>query len=156
MTPRARGPGATARAAAAVCAAAVAACAAPEARAQSLDAERLGAWLAAYGAAWEAKDADAAARLFTDDARYYETPYSEPFVGRAGIAEYWADVTAAQNDIDFSARIVAIEGDTGVARWSVELGAGPDATPVALDGVFVLRFEEDLCAELREWWHMRP
>lgn len=127
------------------------------ARAQTgpLDAARVQQWLAGYEAAWESTDADAAAELFTTDARYYETPYAEPFVGRAGIAEYWSDVTADQREIDFEAEVVAVDGNIGVAHWSVRFLVAEDAT-IELDGVFVLEFDADgLCSELREWWHMR-
>lgn len=127
------------------------------AQSSALDASRLESWLEGYEQAWEGRDAEAAAGLFTSDARYYETPYAEPFSGREGIAAYWSDVTAGQREIDFEAEVVAIEGSTGVARWRAEFVAGPDATPVGLAGVFVLEFAADgLCSELREWWHMRP
>lgn len=121
-----------------------------------LDEARLEQWLAGYEAAWENKDAAAAAALFAPDARYHETPYAEPFRGREGIAAYWADVTAEQRDIDFEFDIVAVEGDTGVARWSAAFASGPDGDRVELDGVFVLGFAADgTVAELREWWHAR-
>ena len=57
-------------------------------------------WLAAYRDAWLRRDADAAARLFTDDAVYAEQPYQEPFVGPAAVRDYWARVTATQSHID--------------------------------------------------------
>lgn len=124
-------------------------------QAGGLDTQRLAAWLADYEAAWEQRDADAAASLFTADAEYYETPYSEPFAGREGIAEYWAGVTAEQRDIDFEAEVVAVNGNVGVARWNAVFEAGGE--PVELDGVFILEFDRDgLCTELREWWVARP
>lgn len=123
---------------------------------ERLDAAALERWLDGYEAAWEARDAEAASRLFTAGARYYETPYSEPFVGRDGIREYWATVTEDQRDVEFEYDVVAVDGETGVARWNAVFAAGPDGTRVELDGVFVLAFDADgLCSELREWWHMR-
>lgn len=133
-------------------------CVASTVHAQSatLQANQLEGWLARYEAAWESKDPDAAASLFTADARYHETPFADPFEGREGIGEYWADVTAAQREIDFESEVVAIEGNVGVARWHVTFLAGPDDERVELDGVFVLEFDGALCSELREWWHMGP
>lgn len=122
----------------------------------TLEANQLEGWLARYEAAWESKDADAAASLFTADARYYETPFADPFEGREGIGEYWSGVTAAQRDIDFQSEVVAIDGNIGVARWHATFLAGPDDERVELDGVFVLEFDGALCSELREWWHMGP
>ena len=41
-------------------------------------------WLNRYGQAWEQADPAQAAELFAEDCRYFETPYSEPAVGRSG------------------------------------------------------------------------
>jgi uncharacterized protein (TIGR02246 family) len=51
-------------------------------------------WLERYRRAWVERDADAAARLFTEDATYREQPFQAPFVGRTAIRNYWANVTA--------------------------------------------------------------
>lgn len=58
-------------------------------------------WIEAYAHAWETRDADAAARLFTEDAVYAAIPgvADQTFVGRAGIHDYWASITAGQSNI---------------------------------------------------------
>jgi hypothetical protein len=38
-------------------------------------------WLKTYGQAWETRNPDAAAALFTEDAAYYETPFGSPLDG---------------------------------------------------------------------------
>src|SRR5215212_7277250 len=76
--------------------------------AKPLTSAALEAWLESYGAAWEARDAKAAGRLFTTDARYHEMPFDEPKKGRAGIEEYWRTVTADQRDVKFASKIIAI------------------------------------------------
>lgn len=116
----------------------------------------LGAWLAAYERAWETKDPAGAASLFAANARYFETPYAEPFKGPAGVRDYWAMVTADQRDIDFKSTPVAIEGNTAVAQWSATLTTISTGARVELNGVFVLEFDADKhCTLLREWWHAR-
>jgi ketosteroid isomerase-like protein len=115
----------------------------------------LSAWLDRYGAAWEGLDADAAAELFTADARYYETPYAEPFLGQDGVRDYWAGVTADQSHVEFTYQVVGVAGDTGVARWNTKLTAISSGARVELDGVFLLEFEGTRCRLLREWWHVR-
>lgn len=116
----------------------------------------LEAWLDAYERAWEQKDPDAAASLFTADAQYFETPYAEPFKGAAGVREYWARVTADQRDIDFRYDIVAVEGNKGVAAWSAVFNTISGGARVELNGVFVLEFADSRrCKTLREWWLVR-
>ena len=126
------------------------------ASAQTLTPASLEAWLARYEQAWESRDAERAVALFTPDARYHEMPFDAPKIGSAGIREYWTNVTADQRDIDFRASVIAVNGSTGVARWSTSLRSASSGTRVELDGVFVLTFDDSgRCSELREWWHVR-
>ena len=113
-------------------------------------------WMEGYGAAWEGRDPEAAAALFTVDARYQETPYSEPFQGQAGIGEYWTRVTADQENVRFSFEIIATSGSTGIAQWASKFRSISGDTEVELNGVFVLEFADvTQVRSLREWWHVR-
>jgi ketosteroid isomerase-like protein len=126
------------------------------ATAQTLTSASLENWLVRYEQAWESRDAERASALFTSDARYHEMPFDAPKNGREGIREYWSTVTADQRDIDFRASVVAVNGQTGVARWTASLQSASSGARIELDGVFVLTFDESgLCSELREWWHVR-
>jgi len=121
-----------------------------------LTAAALEAWLARYEEAWEQRDPARAAALFTENAPYHEMPFEAPKAGRRGIREYWATVTADQRDVDFTSSVVAVNGHTGVARWSAKLKSASSGVNVELNGVFVLTFDDSgLCSELREWWHVR-
>lgn len=118
--------------------------------------ESLVRWLDAYGAAWTNRDADAATGLFTEDALYQETPYADPFHGRARISEYWSKVTADQDDIDFSFEVLGVSGSTGFAQWSARFHLVSENAQVELNGVFVLDFADpEHVSSLREWWHVR-
>jgi ketosteroid isomerase-like protein len=124
--------------------------------AQQLTPVALETWLAGYERAWEERDANLAAALFTENARYHEMPFDAPKAGRSGIREYWTAVTADQRNVDFKSEVVAVNGRTGVARWSASLTSAASGARVELDGVFVLTFDAaGLCTELREWWHVR-
>lgn len=116
----------------------------------------LDTWLRGYERAWESKDPDAAASLFTADAHYFETPYSEPFQGPDGVRAYWTRVTADQRDIDFQYAIVTVDGNRGIATWSARFSTISSNAKVELNGIFVLDFaREGRCRQLREWWHAR-
>ena len=124
--------------------------------AKPLTAAALEGWLARYKEAWEQRDPARAAALFTENAPYHETPFDTPKAGRNGIRDYWATVTADQRDVDFTSSVVAVNGGTGVARWSAKLKSASSGVRVELDGIFVLTFDGGgLCSELREWWHVR-
>lgn len=116
----------------------------------------LDTWLGAYERAWEGKDPDAAAALFAADARYFETPYAEPFEGPDGVKAYWSRVTADQRDIDFEYSIVTVEGRSGIATWSARFTTISGGAKVELNGIFLLEFADNRrCVQLREWWHAR-
>ncbi|WP_434970219.1 nuclear transport factor 2 family protein [Microbacterium sp. bgisy207] len=117
--------------------------------------EQIQAWLDRYGRAWEERDADAAAALFTADAVYREQPYDEPYRGREGVHAYWSRVTATQSDIRFRAGRAVGSGAHAAAEWWVTLrNEGADVT---LAGEFFLVFDESgLVRELREYWHFHP
>ena len=121
-----------------------------------IDIADLEAWLEAYGDAWEGRDAAAVAAIFTDAATYQETPYADPFRGRAEISEYWTTVTADQDEVDFDFATISVSGNTGVAQWSARFRSISGDVPVELNGIFVLEFEgSGEVSSLREWWHVR-
>jgi len=136
--------------------AAVLTCLSITVEARDLTSVALEAWLDRYGAAWEARDASAAGRLFATDARYQESPFDEPKKGRPGIEEYWRNVTVDQREVHFESRVIAVNGSTGVAHWSAKFRLESTGATVELDGVFVLEFDAyGQCRLLREWWHVR-
>ena len=118
--------------------------------------EAFGRWLADYGAAWEGRDPEAVARLFTPDALYYWTPFEEPKRGRRGIAEAWGEATLGQEAIRFRSEILAVEGGRAWCRWWCDFTRLATGVQVKLDGIFQCDFTaEGLCYEFREWWHAK-
>lgn len=112
-------------------------------------------WLESYRVAWERKDADAAAALFSARSTYRANIFEEPFEGREGVATYWRDVTASQADVQVRIGEPLVDGDRVAAEfWTTMLVAGDEVT---LPGCLLLRFDDDgLCAALREYWHFQP
>jgi steroid Delta-isomerase len=126
------------------------------AQAKGLDTPALEAWLQKYGAAWEGKDPAAAGKIFTADATYHENVYEPVMQGRAAIEKYWGTVTADQRDIKFESKVIAVNGNTGVAHWSATFKLASTGATIALDGVFVLEFDASgQCKSLREWWFVK-
>ena len=111
-------------------------------------------WLDGYLRAWEEKDADAAAALFTEDASYRDNPFEEPHLGQDGVRSYWSGVTASQEDVRvrIGNAVVAPDSRRAAAEfWVTMLNGGAEVT---LTGILFLRFAGDgRCEELREAWH---
>jgi hypothetical protein len=121
-----------------------------------LDETAFGSWLDAYGRVWEGGDKENVRALYTEDVRYYETPFDEPLQGVEAVYGYAAEAGTAQKDIRFWHEPLAVIGDTGIARWGASFVRVPSGVKVELDGMFMISFAPDgRCRELREWWHRR-
>ena len=117
-------------------------------------------WLDAYGAAWVNGEPRQAVSLFTDTARYQETPFDEPMIGRVAIGAYWQEGAAnAQEDIEFTSQVWAVKGDQAFAGWQARFRRKTSGGFVQLDGAFRLSFTTErgvlICQSLDEWWHRR-
>lgn len=112
-------------------------------------------FLASYKQAWETRDPDLAANLFTRDAHYWETPFGEPIVSREGIRSYWKTATDTQADIHFTVRDSFIVGHTLVAEWSCTYTHKPSGERRELAGVLLADFYGEEVRTFREYWHRR-
>jgi hypothetical protein len=112
-------------------------------------------WLERYRRAWIERDADAASRLFTEEATYREQPFQAPFVGRAAIGDYWARVTASQTSVELRYGRSVVDGRRLAVEWWANLQTTDG--PLTLAGEFLLSFADTgECRELREYWALTP
>lgn len=120
----------------------------------SITREAFAAWMEKYGRAWEARDANAAADLYTENGTYQVTPFVEPMQGKVAIFEYWTHVVQTQENIQFGYEILAVTSEHGIARWWASFVIIPQQLETKLEGIFVLAFDDQgKCTHLREWWH---
>jgi hypothetical protein len=111
-------------------------------------------WLEAYGEAWEQRDADAAAKLFTDEALYQWGPFGRRLRGRPMIREAWAEAVEDQQNIEFGFEVITATARGGIVRWWCAADIPSRDVRGRLEGIFRLAFDEDgLCTSLEEWWN---
>ena len=126
-------------------------------------------WLERYFAAWASNDPDEVAALFADDAVYSWGPFREPAVGREDIVRAWVD-GGAPPGLETSFEALAVEGDRGVAHWTVAFRTERDQERsheqgqersqeqgrTELDGILLCTFDgDDRCTLHREWYDRR-
>src|ERR1043166_4281169 len=110
-------------------------------------------WVDAYEQAWRERDAEAAARLFTDGSTYRDHPLQEPHRGARGVHDYWSTVTSTQEQVDvrMGRPVESADGRRAAVEFWVRMLNG--GAQVTLIGILFLRFAEDgRCEELRETW----
>lgn len=111
-------------------------------------------WLENYKNAWENKNPNEAAKLFSVDATYRETPFDEPMRGRGAIVEYWKEVENSQKDIVFDYEVLAVDREKGIAHWKASFKRMENEQLIKLDGILIAYFnEENECTKFEEWWH---
>jgi hypothetical protein len=124
-----------------------------------IDRVTVAAWLENYVHAWKTYDADVIGSLFSEDARYYYSPFGDPVVGRAAIVASWLDEPDDPGTYDGAYEPLVVEGNVAVANGRSRyyaLGSAPHGGGVVgreFDNIFVLRFDEHgKCVEFREWF----
>ena len=113
------------------------------------------AWIEDYQRAWRTAGTDSLGELFAEDASYRMSPYEDPVRGLAAIGELWEhERTGPGEEFEMSHEIVALDGDTAVARIEVGYGTGAEYRDL-----WIARFAADgRCREFEEWpfWPGQP
>jgi SnoaL-like protein len=122
-------------------------------------------WIRLYERAWRTPGTELLSDLFAPDATYRTAPYEEPFRGLTAIAAMWEAGRAVPDEV-FTMRsdVVAVEGDTGVARVEVWYG---DPVEQEYRDLWIVRFDgSGRCVSFEEWpfwpkgarggWHEGP
>jgi uncharacterized protein (TIGR02246 family) len=119
-------------------------------------------WIHGYIEAWQTKDAEAAAELFTPDAVYEEIPGvpERTFTGRDEIRRYWREVTADQSNIEILYGHPLLEDNRAAVELWVTLRS-PTLNPQAdnwatIIEANVLLFQERLCQRNTEYPVIQP
>jgi hypothetical protein len=112
-------------------------------------------WLDAYGRGVHDQDPEAAASLFTENARYQWGPFGELLRGPTEIHRRWAEwANPSEQDLRFDYEILVVTDEIGIARWMASSRFPSDERLVRYDGIFAVRLDDDLrCREFREWWN---
>jgi ketosteroid isomerase-like protein len=114
-------------------------------------------WIAGYERAWRTEGTAALRELFTEDASYQHSPYEQPVVGLPSVAADWAAEREGPDEpFTMESSVVAVDGDTGVARLLVRYG---DPVTQEYRDLWVVRFAADgRCAAFEEWpfWPDQP
>jgi hypothetical protein len=121
--------------------------------------EQLEDWLASYERAWRSPGTDALAGLFARDATYSTAPYENPHRGLDAIAEMWEEERFGPDEaFTMTSEVVAVDGDTGVARVTVQYEEAEQKERrlhrqrKEYRDLWIVRLDEaGLCTQFEEW-----
>jgi ketosteroid isomerase-like protein len=114
-----------------------------------LERESLREWIEAYERAWRDEGTAAVRELFTEDAFYSTAPFEQPHLGVDAIVRMWEAERSSDEAFTMESEVVAVEGDTGVARIEV---AYERPSPQRYRDLWVIRLGEDgRCFHFEEW-----
>jgi uncharacterized protein (TIGR02246 family) len=115
-----------------------------------VDRGQLETWIATYERAWRTPGTETLAELFAPDASYSTGPYEEPHRGLEAIAAMWErERETPDENFEMRSEVVAVDGDTGVARVGVRYGA-PRAQEYR--DLWIIRLGDGgRCVEFEEW-----
>lgn len=107
-------------------------------------------WIADYEAAWRSPGTAVLADLFTDDVTYRMSPWKAPIEGLDGLARFWERERDSPDEaFDLRSEIVAVDGDTAVARIEVAYTAPSGGR---WRDLWIMTFAPDgRCRAFEEW-----
>ena len=107
-------------------------------------------WIDRYVRAWRTAGTAPLAELFAPAATYRTAPFEEPFRGLGAIASMWElERTGPDERFALHREIVAVEGDTGVARVEVRYG---ESRPRTFRDLWIVQLDADgRCTAFEEW-----
>ena len=106
-----------------------------------------------YGKAWETKDPDLVASIFTENATYND-PKEPENIGRDAIKEYWkSKVIGEQDEIKFNLKNLWLTGgDTVIAEWHANFKDIKRNLCIDIDEVALFTVEGEKFSALREYY----
>ena len=106
-----------------------------------------------FGKGWAKGDVPLMMSVFSDDAVFIETPYSEPRRGREAILHYWRDVPVHQAEVTFSSGEIFAVGPWFSAEYKVTFRRRRTGEWVEVRGAMFCESEAGKITELRMYFH---
>lgn len=106
------------------------------------DHDTIDRWVNLYRTAWQSNQPADITALFAPDGEYLTGPFDEPWRGHDRIVAKWIEYADQPDDVEFSWKVVGVDGDTGFVEgrtdyrdgrryanlWVIELDAEGRAT----------------------------
>ena len=106
-----------------------------------------------FGQAWSRGDVDAITSVFSEDAVFVETPFSEPLRGPGPIRRYWLEVPLHQSEISFSSGEIYAAGPWFGTEFKCVFRRKRTGEWVDARGAIFCETNGEKITEMRMYWH---
>jgi len=106
-----------------------------------------------FGKGWAKGDIPLLMSVFSDDAVFIETPFTQPRTGREAILQYWRDVPVHQAEVTFTSGEVFTVGPWFSAEYKVTFRRRRTGEWVEVRGAMFGETADGRITELRMYWH---
>jgi len=104
---------------------------------------------------WSKADVATILSVFTDDAVFLETPFSDPLTGQDAIRGYWADVPYHQSEITATSGEIYVAGPWFSTEFKVVFRRRRTGEWVEARGALFCETAGDKISEMRMYWQRR-
>lgn len=106
-----------------------------------------------FGAGWSRPSIDELMTVFTTDAVFVETPFSEPIRGAEAIRRWWLDVPYSQSEITFTSGEIYVAGPWFSTEFKCVFRRKRTGEWVDARGAIFCETSNGLISEMRMYWH---
>ena len=106
-----------------------------------------------FGQGWERADVELLASVFTADAVFLETPFSQKDTGIAAIRGYWKDVPVHQAEVSFKSGEIYEAGPWFATEFRCTFRRRRTGEKVDARGAIFCETKEGKISEMRMYWH---
>ncbi|HEY9383526.1 MAG TPA: nuclear transport factor 2 family protein [Gemmatimonadales bacterium] len=108
-----------------------------------------------FARGWAKGQIDLIVSVFTADAVFVETPFSEPLRGSEALRRYWSEVPANQSEITVTTGEVYLAGPWFATEFKAVFRRRRTGEWVEAKGAIFCETADGLVSEMRMYWHRR-
>jgi len=106
-----------------------------------------------FEAGWSKGDVNRIVALFTDDAVFFETPFSDPIRGTLAIRKYWSDVPVNQAEIKVISGEIFAAGPWFSTEFKTTFRRRRTGEWIEAKGALFCETDGEKITEMRMYWH---
>jgi ketosteroid isomerase-like protein len=109
-----------------------------------------------FASGWSRGQIDVIVSVFSADAAFFETPFSEPLRGSEAIRRYWSEVPANQSEITVKRGEIFVAGPWFATEFKAVFRRRRTGEWVEAKGAIFCETVGDKVSEMRMYWHRNP